>query len=275
LFEIISFDKFGNRSLPFEVSGRAYGEYYKTYLLNRGIASMAKSDGKVVLKWSTPPEGALYTTVYYKTSANVDAVIKVPADESETVIDDYLPMSTFYYSTSYKPAENSPDVFESEKAMNIFNIVEYKLLDRSDWTVEVSDQHSEGGGKDKIIDGNYDGSSYWHSQYGPNVPLPHWAIIDMKKSITVARIATLRRSNGDCKTLRYYIGDTPASTFDPDSPSWVKIAEGAYASNDANHTLTLDVTEPVTGRYLVLYMPDSFREPFIGVCEIDVYEIVD
>jgi hypothetical protein len=122
LFEIVSFDKFGNRSLPYEVSGMAYGEYYKTYLQNRGLASMVKLDEKAVLKWSDPPEGALYTTVYYKTGANADAVIKVPADESETVIDDYLPMSTFFYSTSYKPAENSPDVFESERLMKVFNL---------------------------------------------------------------------------------------------------------------------------------------------------------
>jgi hypothetical protein len=122
LFEVVSFDKFGNRSLPFEVSGRAYGKNYKTYLLNRSIASMTKSDGKIYIQWSAPPEGAIYTTVYYKTSANTDTIIKVSADELETVVDDYLSMSAFSYSTSYKPAENSPDMFESEKSTGVFNI---------------------------------------------------------------------------------------------------------------------------------------------------------
>jgi hypothetical protein len=134
LFEVVSFDKFGNKSLPFEVSGKSYGDNYKNYLLNRGINSMVKLDGKIHIIWSEPSEGALYTTIYYTTSAGVDVTINAPVDESETVIEDYLPASVFYYSTIYKPAINSPDIFETEKSTSTFNIFEYKDLDRTGWT---------------------------------------------------------------------------------------------------------------------------------------------
>jgi hypothetical protein len=139
--------------------------------------------------------------------------------------------------------------------------------DKTGWSIEVSDQHSEGGGKNKVIDGDYSNSGYWHTQYSPNVPLPHWAVIDMKEPVEAGRIVTLRRSNGDNKTLQYFVGDSP----DANADTWVKVAEGAYASQTANHTLTLNVTEFVTGRYLKLVIPDSYRDPFSGICEIDVF----
>jgi hypothetical protein len=139
----------------------------------------------------------------------------------------------------------------------LVSVPELYKCSKTGWTVEVSDQTAEdGGGKDKMVDDNYDDKiSTWHSQWYPyNVPLPHWAVIDMKEPVEVARIATLRRSNGDTKTLQYFVGDNP----DANAGTWVKIAEGMYASTGANHTLTLDAAEPVTGRYLKLVLPDSY-----------------
>jgi hypothetical protein len=148
-------------------------------------------------------------------------------------------------------------------------VIELYKLDKTGWTVEVSDAHTEGGGKDKIIDNDYGTGGYWHSMYSPNAPLPHWAIIDMKEPQEVARIVTLRRNNGDTKTLQYFVGDSP----DPDG-EWTKVAEGMYASTSANHTMTLDVADLVTGRYLKLILPDSYRQVFTAIHEIDVYGMV-
>jgi hypothetical protein len=153
-----------------------------------------------------------------------------------------------------------------EKSITV-SVPELFKCSKSGWTVEVSDAHSEGGGKDKIIDNDYGTGGYWHSMYSPNVACPHWAVIDMKEPIEVGRVVTLRRTNGDTKTLQYFMGDSP----DANDDTWVKITEGVYASTSANHTLTLNATEFVTGRYLKLVLPDSNRNPFIGICEIDVY----
>jgi hypothetical protein len=149
------------------------------------------------------------------------------------------------------------------------NVAELYKCDKIGWTVEaVSDESTDGGGKDKIIDGSTSG--FWHSQYNPDAPFPHWAIIDMKTSIEVAKIATLRRSDyADTKTLQYFIGNDP----DPNANTWKKIAEGAYASPSANHTLTLNVAVPVDGKYLKLVLPDSFRETYTAICEIDVWAL--
>jgi hypothetical protein len=155
-----------------------------------------------------------------------------------------------------------------EKIITV-SVPELYKCTKAGWTVTVSDQTaSDGGGKDKIIDGDYGTGGYWHSQWsGGNAPLPHWAVIDMKEPVEVARTVTQRRSNGDTKTLQYFVGDSP----DANAGTWVKIAEGMYASTGANHTLTLDAAEPVTGRYLKLVLPDSYRDVFTAICEIDVY----
>jgi hypothetical protein len=157
-----------------------------------------------------------------------------------------------------------------EKTVTV-SVPELYRCDKTGWSIEVSDQTaSDGGGKDKVIDGDYGNGGYWHSQWGPDIACPHWAVIDMKEPVEIARIITQRRNNGDTRTLQYFVGDSP----DADAGTWVKITEGAYISSSANHTLTLDVAEPVTGRYLKLVLPDSFRNPFTAICEIDVYGLM-
>jgi uncharacterized protein YjdB len=148
-------------------------------------------------------------------------------------------------------------------------IPELYLCIKTGWTVEVSDEAIGAGmGKNMMIDGNYDGGQFWHSMYSPDAPLPHWAVIDMKESVEVVRIATLRRGgNADTKSLQYFIGDNP----DANAGTWTKIAEGAYPSRTSDHTLTLNVAAPVSGRYLKLVLPDSFRSVYTAICEIDVW----
>jgi hypothetical protein len=158
-----------------------------------------------------------------------------------------------------------------EKTITV-SVPELYKCDKEGWSVEVSDQtESDGGGKDKMIDNDYDNNGYWHSQWsGGNAPLPHWAIIDMKGQMEVGRIVTQRRSNGDTRTVQYFVGNSP----DANSDTWVKVAEGTYASQSANHILTLDATEPVTGQYLKLVLPDSYRDVFTAICEVDVYALI-
>jgi hypothetical protein len=171
-----------------------------------------------------------------------------------------------YYWTVVPTTSNS-NVRTQSRQVKVLGGPDTVKYDETEWTIEVSSAHTEGGGKDKVIDDNYSNSGYWHSMYSPNAALPHWAVIDMKVPLKVSKIVTQRRSNGDNKTLQYFVGDSPNASAD----TWVQVAEGVYESKTANHTLTLDVTEFVTGRYLKLVIPDSFRVPFSGICEIDVY----
>ncbi|MDR2681256.1 MAG: DUF4998 domain-containing protein [Tannerella sp.] len=120
LFEIVSFDKFGNRSLPFELSSLAYGESYQRYLTNRRISSISLNENsEAVIEWLGLTEDAIYTTLYYTDGNGREQTVVIPPSESTTVIPNYSTRE-FRYVTSYRPAENSPDIFNSEETTNTF-----------------------------------------------------------------------------------------------------------------------------------------------------------
>jgi hypothetical protein len=117
----------------------------------------------------------------------------------------------------------------------------------------------------------------WCSTY--NNPLPHWIVIDMQWPRKVSQVVTWRRpgSYAGTKTLQYYMGDNG----NPDANTWVKLVEGAFPvghpSTAGPDVITLIAEKPLTGRYLKLVMPDTFRPdaPYTQIVEIDVYEIDD
>jgi len=158
-----------------------------------------------------------------------------------------------------------------EKSIDV-SVPDLEICDKTGWSVaSYSDAHTEGGGINSIIDGDYGTGNYWHSMYGPDAALPHWAVIDMKEEVTIARIVTRRRNNGDTKTIEYYIGDEANAN----SAGWKKVAQGNYPQGQSSVLdLTLDATERLSGRYLKLVVSDSYRIPFTAITEVDVYRVV-
>jgi beta-glucanase (GH16 family) len=134
LFEVVSFDKFGNRSLPFEVSSLAYGESYRSYLVNRRINSVSRLEGGMVaIEWLGLTEDAVFTTLRYKDSQGQDREIVILPTESTTTIDDYKPGSEFRYVTAYRPVANSPDLFETEETTGLFPEEKWQLVWEEDF----------------------------------------------------------------------------------------------------------------------------------------------
>jgi hypothetical protein len=147
----------------------------------------------------------------------------------------------------------------------VVGTIELYKCDKTGWTIKVSDQHNDTNGGAKMIDGDY--NTHWHSNQG--MPLPHWAVIDMKKPLEVGQIVIRRRiSEGHAKTVQFFVGDSP----DSDSNTWEKVAEGVFANNNNEGDVFLTLNVPnVTGRYLKLVLPDSFSNTNCTVREIDVY----
>lgn len=75
----------------------------------------------------------------------------------------------------------------------------YLEHDWTKWTATGSDvQANDGGGYPSLF--TEDRSQYWHSQYSPATPAPHWLLIDMKKELSVVKVSIGRRhytGNGD------------------------------------------------------------------------------
>ncbi|WP_394676978.1 discoidin domain-containing protein [uncultured Sphingobacterium sp.] len=117
-----------------------------------------------------------------------------------------------------------------------------EFTDRSNWIATVSDsQIDDGGGAQALIDNDI--TSFWHSQYDPSVPFPHWFKIDFGKARFISKIGMIRRSgasNGfiqyDLETSLDGITFTKVASnlsFDPTNSNWQyyilpKITNGRY-----------------------------------------------
>ncbi len=181
LFQFVSIDEYGNRSLPVEASGEVYGEKFQGNLMSRSINSMkANAEDQRIVLWNSmdTTAGARYTEILYQ-----GQTIKTPVKENQTVIPNYQAGTTFNYRTAYIPATSIDTFYTDYKEYEATKF----LLDKSEWKLEqFSDQHDSGSNAAKnAIDGNY--TDRWHSTNNPGYP--HWLIIDLGGEVAVSDFA--------------------------------------------------------------------------------------
>lgn len=120
LFELISFDKYGNKSLPFEVVGSSLGENYRKVLPNRRIESISVNEDSVLeISWNYAIENVTYTTLNYTDSSGKINAIEVKPDEMTTTISDWEIGSKVTHNTTYLPSANAIDTFTSNSLESI------------------------------------------------------------------------------------------------------------------------------------------------------------
>lgn len=120
LFQLISFDKFGNKSLPFEVVGGSLGESYRKVLPNRRIESIkVNKESLLEISWNYAIENTIYTTFTYTDSSGKNHTIEVKPDEMTTTITDWAPASKAVHNTTYLPSANAIDTFTSNSFESI------------------------------------------------------------------------------------------------------------------------------------------------------------
>ncbi len=260
-FNIYAVDKFGHRSLSYTQFGTAFGNNYTASLGNRRIKKITLTEKEGVIDWFAPAEGMILNEVNFTTKRGNDTLVRFSSTLFSVTIDAKAG-STFKYRSLFIPQAESIDTFSS--AWGTDKLPETFVLDRSAWqAISVSDETaSDGGGKAALIDGNL--GSYWHSQWGPNIPPPHWAIIDMGAVKTIASFSIYRRAgNTDAKTAQFYLGNSS----DPNT-GWTLAGEGVFSSGDM---MNVNNTANATGRYLKIYLPDSNRPPFTAIAEVYGY----
>lgn len=257
-FDVYAMDNFGNRSLTYTQFGATYGAGYATSLQNRRIKSTSLTETEGLIEWFSPAENMIFNEVKFVNRRGTDTIVRFPSASFSVEID--APGNTpFQFRSLYIPEAESIDTFTTAWGSN--NLPEYFTFDRSGWSVHsVSDEKpSDGGGKGTLIDGDL--KSYWHSEWDPNKPLPHWAIIDMATVKNVAYFTVYRRPGStDTKSVELYVGNTS----DPDG-TWALAGKSTFTSGDQ---MNISNTANAAGRYLKIYLPDSNRPPFTSVAEI-------
>jgi len=197
VFNLVSIDIDGNRSLPFETTGIVYGDAYISKLNNRSVETpVLSTNGVAELIWRNQSySGALSSDVIYTDKEGNEKKVFVPIDESTTILENCDPDAGFKYTTSYLPDSLALDTFDTE-CSEIIPI--YNMIDRSDWTVTADNYEHTGqlpnGPPEKVLDGDID--TYWHTQHvGGSPGFPHWLAFDMKKQISVKIALVMSRWN--------------------------------------------------------------------------------
>jgi hypothetical protein len=126
IFSLVSFDKYGNRSLPYELSGKVVGDDFRNMLVNRPLSSVNISGSNLTIGWGGAPSYALWTEVIYTNTSNQPGTLIVSNEETSTVITDFgggRPK----YNTLFLPDETSIDTLTID-ASNLIIFKEPSIL---------------------------------------------------------------------------------------------------------------------------------------------------
>ena len=282
LFDLVNLDQYGNRSLPYEVSGRSLGEKYESTMLNRRLVSLsANNAGNKVLVWGGMDESldAGYTEISYTNTEDENVLIEVPLSDNSTIITDLKPGSLPKYRTVYIPDEMVVDVFYTDFAEASLAYDGDFLLIKSEISIMgYSNQHDSGDNAAKhALDDNY--TNRWHTRVGKNYP--HWMVFDIGGEVLVSRFSIWPSVFG-LETGKIFDNRLPA-TFslwgrndEPPSDNlsgeegWTQL--GNYSIEERGGEQTFIIDNPIPVKYLKMSSPNGLNGTTMMVIgEFDIY----
>lgn len=261
VFTVYTRDIYGNNSLKREKSQQIYGDRYIENQLPRKIASMdVFNPDKMTMMWNTM-DNSVGVNMHYTTRAGKKVDLFIEPDQTEVQLTDFVLGGEFSYETLYLPSATCIDTFITASKVDRFpNIY---ILDRSNWTATASsDKAGEDGGTAQVLlDGNSE--TYWHSQWSPDAPLPHWILIDMKQEYEISVVEVFKRlSNTDCKKLDILVS--------MDGVNFDKIGTIEYEKTQLPNAKDITLDTSVRAKYLKLLITESWRTPYASLSEVKV-----
>lgn len=112
-FALVTVDKYGNKSIEVNITGRIYGAIYKSSLLNRTIQQAELKGDSVLLDWNTidPSTGAIASELLYTDKDNAIQKKIIKRADLKTVLSNYKAGTTFNYRTLFQPDTLAIDTF--------------------------------------------------------------------------------------------------------------------------------------------------------------------
>ncbi|GAA4303590.1 DUF4998 domain-containing protein [Compostibacter hankyongensis] len=111
-FEIYTYDKAGNASIPVDTTGNVYGDAYISSLANRLIQNASIVGDKVKILWYKAPEGRVLGTELSFTDQDGDThLMEVPTDSDTTTFNIHPQGDSLKYRTLYIPDSLAIDTF--------------------------------------------------------------------------------------------------------------------------------------------------------------------
>ena len=280
LFNMVSLDQYGNKSLPYEMSGRTLGAKYESSMLNRSLVSInADKLGNKVLEWGNVDESsdAKYTEVKYTNVNNESVTIVVPLTESKTIIPDLKLNTLPQYRTVYIPDLLELDVFGTPfKDGELKYAGEFMLLKPEISIMGYSSQHDSGSNAAKnVLDNNY--ANRWHTRSPGN--FPHWMAFNMGAEVTISRFSLFASifdpevGNYDTRlpasvTLWGRTDEPPSDDLGSDE-GWTKLGE--YPCENRIGEQTFVINSPIPVRYFKMFSPSGVHATLMVLGEVDFY----
>lgn len=260
VFNMYHTGKNGYNSVKQEVVGQVYGDLYKETLTPRKIKKVAAFKEYAEINWSSA-EASLKVNLHYVNNIGNKIIKEVLPSEEKTIINDYSPGSKFSYETSFLPDINALDTFFVES--DVLKFPSFYELERNDWTATASSDKagSDGSTAQVLLDGN--STTYWHSMWSPDAPLPHWILIDMKKEYEVNAVEVYKKpTNTDCKKLNILV------SMDGENFNQIGTIEYENTPDPTGKDITLNT--PVRAKFIKLLITESWRPPYVSLSEVKV-----
>lgn len=269
-FHVKTFDEKNNASIPSEVTGTSYGDFYVMAATDRTIISAIRDDkNKATIEWGAKTTDLVYSEVRYTTTSNQTKTVRVSPEDKTSTCPDVKPGEFFEYRSVFLPQNGIDSVARDWVKYKTPFVYKYP---RTGWTAEARNGNHDwgdgGGGQPSLVfDGNM--ATGWHSKVGTD--LPQCFVVDMKESLFVDYITISPPSQTSwryLKNIEVYISDKPI-TPDVPQPSWGSpVAKVQYTGVD-NFNIHLDT--PTKGQYIALVFLDSTASPHISFMEFEVY----
>lgn len=273
LFQLVSFDKFGNKSLEYEATGSSYGENYENGLSNRSyITEFTRYDmegDSMVIYWGGIVRGAIAMELQYTDTSGESVRMEVPADATTTTLHNLK--GNVSYKLRFIPEVEAIDTFTT--ASKSIPVYYERPINKSGWKIVgfSSASASPEWPATNAIDGDI--NTPWHTEHNPTAPFPHYFIVDMGETIDISSFEVYRRmddSAGAQPTHQLFYAESLTDPTDSKDAGWKDY--GVYSFDNV-----VDIPQFARGanvikaRYFMYYVGSNSRSAYAYIGEIGAY----
>ena len=279
LFQIYTFDKYGNRSLRTDANGSVYGSKYEEGLLSRSANKYYTKFDPVLhsmdIYWNSKIEGSTATKISYVDTEGNLKTEEVDMNAEYTRVENIA--SNFNILTDYQP-NKMIDVFS---ATNNLPLYYEKEIDKSGWSIVACS--SEWVGNNLPVKNVIDGSvgTAWHTNVGGDQRTQHWFIVDMGQEYDISRFGVYGPQDpkqyenqvyNNNYLLKFAAEGELTNIADPNDNGWNKYGEYQLVQGETRELLARRNSLAKT-RYVMFYMKyGNQRDGICSVAEICAYE---
>jgi len=260
-FKIVSYDDFGNTSIPVEAEEQAYGKTYEQSLLNSVAKSTAFDfvNNSLTIEWGATGATVIGIKLDYTDTNGDSQVILVDPSESTTTIPDFKLGEPLLCSTIHKPVPSAIDIFLTDRQRIYIELITNVVLKKP---VTTSADATPAYTGDKAVDGDKtNAASRWIS--GPP-STPQWLEVDLQGFFTISGFGMWRDAasitGSQSFRLQAWIDD-----------EWIDVVS---EDNNVVREYYAEFNSVTTDKVRLYLIPTATVDYMIRLYEIEVYSVV-